>query len=68
MRTPIGRELRKFFAAETGVLADADYSQIELRVLAHVADDAMLQERTSGRGGTSMPPRLPVCSGCPRKW
>ena len=44
VRTPIGRELRKFFAAETGVLADADYSQIELRVLAHVADDAVLQE------------------------
>ena len=44
VRTPIGRELRKFFAAETGVLVDADYSQIELRVLAHVADDAVLQE------------------------
>ncbi len=43
VRTPIGRELRKFFAAETGVLVDADYSQIELRVLAHVANDPAMQ-------------------------
>lgn len=50
VRTPIGRELRKFFAAETGVLVDADYSQIELRVLAHVADDsAMRDDFISGR-------------------
>ena len=44
VRTPIGRELRKFFAAEHGLLVDADYSQIELRVLAHVADDAAMKE------------------------
>ncbi len=44
VRTPVGRELRKFFAAEHGLLVDADYSQIELRVLAHVADDAVLRE------------------------
>ncbi len=44
VRTPIGRELRKFFAAENGVLVDADYSQIELRVLAHVANDAAMRE------------------------
>ncbi len=44
VRTPLGRELRKFFAAENGVLVDADYSQIELRVLAHVANDAVLRE------------------------
>ena len=44
VRTPIGRELRKFFAAEQGVLVDADYSQIELRVLAHVANDAAMRE------------------------
>ncbi len=44
VRTAIGRELRKFFAAETGVLVDADYSQIELRVLAHVANDSAMQE------------------------
>ncbi len=44
VRTEMGRELRKFFAAENGVLVDADYSQIELRVLAHVADDAAMRE------------------------
>ena len=44
VRTPIGRELRKFFASEHGLLVDADYSQIELRVLAHVADDAAMKE------------------------
>lgn len=44
VRTPAGRELRKFFVAESGILADADYSQIELRVLAHVADDENMQE------------------------
>lgn len=40
VRTEIGREIRKMFIAPEGkVLIDADYSQIELRVLAHVADD-----------------------------
>ncbi len=40
VRKEIGREMRKFFMAKEGcLLADADYSQIELRVLAHIADD-----------------------------
>lgn len=40
VRTDLGRELRRFFIAKPGcVLIDADYSQIELRVLAHVAND-----------------------------
>lgn len=40
VRTELGRELRKFFLAKEGwVLVDADYSQIELRVLAHIAQD-----------------------------
>lgn len=46
VRTELGRELRKMFVAqdENHVLIDADYSQIELRVLAHIAqDEAMLE-------------------------
>jgi len=40
VRTELGRELRRFFVAGKGnVLIDADYSQIELRVLAHMAQD-----------------------------
>ena len=40
VRTEQGRELRKFFNARDGfVLVDADYSQIELRVLAALAED-----------------------------
>ncbi|MBR2460745.1 MAG: DNA polymerase I [Clostridia bacterium] len=41
IRTQLGRELRRFFVPSNGdrVLIDADYSQIELRLLAHIADD-----------------------------
>ena len=40
VRTELGREMRKFFCARDGwVLVDADYSQIELRVLAHISGD-----------------------------
>ncbi len=41
IRTPLGRELRKFFIPrdENYVLIDADYSQIELRVLAAISGD-----------------------------
>ncbi len=40
VRTELGREIRKMFVARDGyALVDADYSQIELRVLAHIADD-----------------------------
>ena len=41
VRTELGAELRKMFVAGPGmVLVDADYSQIELRLLAHIAGDA----------------------------
>ncbi len=44
-RTRLGREIRKVFVAGEGcVLADADYSQIELRVLAHMSGDEQLIE------------------------
>lgn len=40
IRTELGREMRRFFVAgENSVLVDADYSQIELRVLSDLADD-----------------------------
>ncbi len=40
VRSELGREMRKFFVAKPGcVLVDADYSQIELRVLADAAND-----------------------------
>jgi DNA polymerase-1 len=45
VRTPLGAEMRKMFIAAPGnVLVDADYSQIELRLLAHIADDQEMQE------------------------
>jgi DNA polymerase-1 len=45
VRTPLGAEMRKMFIAAPGnVLVDADYSQIELRLLAHIADDKEMQE------------------------
>ena len=44
VRTELGGEIRKMFVpAEGCVLVDADYSQIELRVLAHIADDPVMQ-------------------------
>lgn len=45
VRTDLGAEIRKMFVPKNGcVLVDADYSQIELRVLAHIADDKAMQE------------------------
>ena len=50
VRRKEGKELRKFFIAKEGyLLVDADYSQIELRVLAHLAKDkAMINAFNSG--------------------
>ncbi|PYR77715.1 MAG: hypothetical protein DMF86_07825 [Acidobacteria bacterium] len=50
IRTELGREIRRAFVAERGnVLISADYSQIELRVLAHLSgDDALIGAFTRG--------------------
>ena len=51
IRTELGREFRKFFIAESDdkLLIDADYSQIELRVLAHISgDENMIDAFVSG--------------------
>ena len=45
VRTDLGAEIRKMFIPKEGcVLVDADYSQIELRVLAHIANDETMQK------------------------
>ncbi len=51
VRSPLGREMRKFFSAGSGkLLVDADYSQIELRVLADISNDkTMIDSFNSGR-------------------
>lgn len=49
VRTDLGAEIRKMFIPQPGcVLVDADYSQIELRVLAHIASDETMQEAFRG--------------------
>ncbi len=51
VRSELGREFRRFFVASAPdrVLIDADYSQIELRILAHVArDEKMITAFLSG--------------------
>jgi len=51
VRTAVGREIRKAFVAAPGmILLDADYSQIELRLMAHLSgDEAMIGAYLSGR-------------------
>ena len=45
VRTELGAQMRKMFLAEGDkVLVDADYSQIELRLLAHMAEDAAMRQ------------------------
>ncbi len=54
IRTELGRQMRRYFIPENEqyVLVDADYSQIELRLLAHMAGDAAMIE--AFRAGTDI--------------
>ena len=52
VRTELGRQVRKAFVAENApdwLLFSADYSQIELRVLAHLSQDQGLLDRLPSR-------------------
>lgn len=51
VRTPLGRQMRRLFCAEDGwTLVTADYSQIELRVLAHLSgDEGLVRALVEGR-------------------
>ncbi len=65
IRTPMGNEIRKAFVAEEGkTLASLDYSQIELRLVAHVANDPrMIQDFQEGKDiHTATAARLFHCS------
>jgi DNA polymerase-1 len=45
IRTPLGREIRACFVAEPGnLLVSVDYSQVELRILAHISGEEVLKE------------------------
>ncbi len=45
IRTPLGRQIRACFVAEPGnLLVSADYSQVELRILAHISGEEVLKE------------------------
>ena len=66
IRMELGREIRKVFVPREGfVFLDADYSQIELRVLAHLSGDERLIEAYQKRPGYSSPSLRPRCSMFP---
>ena len=67
IRTDLGREMRKFFIAAPGCrLVDADYSQIELRVLASMAEDQTMIDAFNS-GADIHTPRRRRCLVCRRR-
>ena len=68
VRTELGRNFRRFFVAGEGkTLIDADYSQIELRVLAHIANDETMI-RTFCEGGDIHTETAASVFGMPPEW
>lgn len=68
VRTELGRNFRKFFTAGEGMtLIDADYSQIELRVLAHLANDETMI-KTFCEGGDIHAQTAASVFGQPIEW
>ncbi len=68
VRTELGRNFRRFFTAGDGmVLVDADYSQIELRVLAHLANDKIMID-TFKSGGDIHAQTAASVFGVPAEW
>ncbi len=68
VRTELGRNFRRFFTAGDGkVLVDADYSQIELRVLAHLARDEIMI-KTFCEGGDIHAQTAASVFGVPAEW
>ena len=68
VRTELGAQIRTMFIARPGwVLVDADYSQIELRLLAHMAgDEKMIAAFQSGQDIHAVRPPA-RSSACPRR-
>ncbi len=63
VRMELGRLIRKVFVPEDGyVFVDADYSQIELRVLAHMSGDPNSDPGVSAGSGYSQNDRVPGVS------
>lgn len=68
VRTELGRNFRRFFTAGEGkTLVDADYSQIELRVLAHLANDEIMI-KTFREGGDIHAQTAASVFGVPAEW
>ena len=65
IRTPLGREIRATFVAAEGTrLLSADYSQVELRILAHLSGEELLRDAFA-RGEDIHRRRRPRCSESP---